>query len=400
MTMKNLQEIREMSRNELEALMAEINADRPTGALAIPYFVLAALQTTSEIGLPVSDVVFKVMLNYVLSGETFPTVRMHNLATWLEDDRIKGCCCFVCNNSTHVIFLSSNQYHALAEIMKIPLDASDRGDLIEMALLDLGTGIPTEEELADPLVKAYYITPNSGSTTVAEHTSRFSGATWFEEIQKKVIILAGLGGIGSYVCFLLARVQPRSLFLYDDDLVEAVNMSGQLYGMADIGEYKVDAISSMVERYANYNSVCAIREKFTSRCEATDIMICGFDNMVARHIFFDSWLEHVNNKPNEEKAHCLFIDGRLSAEYFQVYCITGDDVASQQKYASGCLFSDKDADETVCSYKQTTYMANMIGSVMVNLFTNFVANEVAGAPIRELPFFTEYDGNSMVFKIE
>ena len=45
-------------------------------------------------------------------------------------------------------------------------------------------------------------------------------------------------------------------------------------------------------------------------------------------------------------------------------------------------------------------MANMIASVMVNAFTNFVANEVAGAPIRELPFFTEYDGNSMVLKIE
>ena len=389
-----------MSRSELEALMAEINANRPTGALAIPYCVLAALQTTHEIGLPVSDVVFRVMLNYILRNEIFPNVKVYNIDAWLEDDRVKGSCYFVYQNHTHVIFLSSNQYYALTEIMRIPLDASNRDDLIETPLSVIGTGTPTEEELADPLVKAYYITPNSGSTTVAEHTSRFSGATWFEEIQKKVIILAGLGGIGSYVCFLLARVQPKSLFLYDDDLVEAVNMSGQLYGMADIDEYKVDAISSMVERYANYNSVCAIRERFTSRCEATDIMICGFDNMSARHTFFDSWLAHVNNKPNEERAHCLFIDGRLSAEYFQVYCITGDDVASQQKYASNCLFSDEDADETVCSYKQTTYMANMIGSVMVNLFTNFVANEVAGAPIRELPFFTEYDGNSMVFKIE
>ena len=45
-------------------------------------------------------------------------------------------------------------------------------------------------------------------------------------------------------------------------------------------------------------------------------------------------------------------------------------------------------------------MANMIGSLMVNVFTNFVANEVAGAPIRELPYLTSYDGNSMQLKIE
>jgi hypothetical protein len=90
----------------------------------------------------------------------------------------------------------------------------------------------------------------------------------------------------------------------------------------------------------------------------------------------------------------------LAAEYFQVFCITGDDCYSMDKYKKNYLFSDEQADATVCSYKQTTYMANMIGSIIVNLFTNFVANEVAGAPIRELPFLTTYNGNSMKLKIE
>ena len=58
---------------------------------------------------------------------------------------------------------------------------------------------------------------NSESLLQDDSTARFSSAVWYEEIQKKVIILAGLGGIGSYVAFLLARMKPRSLFLYDDD---------------------------------------------------------------------------------------------------------------------------------------------------------------------------------------
>ena len=77
-----------------------------------------------------------------------------------------------------------------------------------------------------------------------------------------------------------------------------------------------------------------------------------------------------------------------------------NDQGAINKYSENALFSDAEADETVCSYKQTTYMANMIGSLMVNVFTNFVANEVAGAPIRELPYLTSYDGNSMQLKIE
>lgn len=44
-------------------------------------------------------------------------------------------------------------------------------------------------------------------------------------------------------------------------------------------------------------------------------------------------------------------------------------------------------------------MANMIGSIMVNLFVNFVANEVA-ENLRDLPFFTSYVGDSMMFKTE
>lgn len=398
--MRTLQEIKEMPRRELEALVTDVNSNRPAEEPTLSYSVLAALQNTIDIWLPVSDVVFRILLNTILREDVRRHgIIIHNL-DWISDSEVKGACRFMHDNTTYIIFLSAYQYQALINIMSIPRGSSNYNEIVESCLSIIGTGTPTEEELTNPLVSAYYITPNSGSTTIAEHTSRFSSATWFEEIQKKVIILAGLGGIGSYVAFLLARMQPRSIFLYDDDVVEAANMSGQLYSTGDIDEYKVDAIASMIEMYANYNSVCAIREKFTANCEAADIMICGFDNMTARADFFYAWREHVRTKTEEEERHCLFIDGRLSAEYFQVYCIMGDDVNSINDYQEHCLFTDEEADETVCSYKQTTYMANMIGSIMVNLFTNFVANEVAGAPIRELPFFTEYDGNSMILKIE
>ena len=50
--------------------------------------------------------------------------------------------------------------------------------------------------------------------------------------------------------------------------------------------------------------------------------------------------------------------------------------------------------------KQTTYLACMIGSLMVNLFTNFVAGTLNPILPYDLPFFTEYDAQNMIFNTE
>lgn len=259
-----------------------------------------------------------------------------------------------------------------------------------------------EQAILDQAVEDVHqeIPTNSATLLVDEATSRFSSAIWYENIQKKTVILAGVGGIGSYVGFLLARMKPASMFIYDDDIVEAVNMSGQLYGQSDLGRAKVSALAEMIRNYAGYSSVFAINERFTNESEASDIMICGFDNMAARRLFFNKWVNHVQSKPEEERKNCLFIDGRLAAEEFQVLCIKGDDEYNINRYSNEYLFSDAEADETICSYKQTTFCANMIASYMVNLFVNFCANQCEPLIDRDLPFLTTYNAETMYLKTE
>lgn len=259
-----------------------------------------------------------------------------------------------------------------------------------------------EQAILDQAVEDAYqeIPANSATLLVDEATSRFSSAIWYENIQKKTVILAGVGGIGSYVGFLLARMKPASMFIYDNDIVEAVNMSGQLYGQSDLGRPKVFALAEMIRNYAGYSSVFAVSERFTDESEASDIMICGFDNMAARKLFFNKWVSHVQSKPEEERKNCLFIDGRLAAEEFQVLCIKGDDEYNINRYNNEFLFSDAEAEETVCSYKQTTFCANMIASCMVNLFVNFCANQCEPLIDRDLPFLTTYNAETIYLKTE
>lgn len=244
------------------------------------------------------------------------------------------------------------------------------------------------------------IPENSDTLLVDDTTSRFSSAIWYNNIQSKAVILAGVGGIGSYVGFLLARLKPLSLFIYDDDVVESANMSGQLYSINDVGNKKVYALANMAANYAAYHNVFTIDHRFTLNDTPSDIMICGFDNMAARSTFFNAWLCHVNSLPEEQKKDCLFIDGRLAAEEFQVFCIRGDDKFNRGRYSRDFLFSDAEADETICSYKQTSFCANMIASIIVNLFVNFCANQCNPLIERDLPFLTQYDSETMYFKTE
>lgn len=90
----------------------------------------------------------------------------------------------------------------------------------------------------------------------------------------------------------------------------------------------------------------------------------------------------------------------MAAEEYQVFAIQGTDERAMKEYEDKWLFSDEEAEETICSYKQTTFMANMIASTMVNIFVNFVANLCEPIFPREVPFFTSYDASTMFTKVE
>lgn len=228
-----------------------------------------------------------------------------------------------------------------------------------------------------------------------DETARFSGAEWFNKIKEKVIIIGGAGGISSNTVFQLSRVHPRSIYIFDNDKVEEVNLAGQMFSINDIDAYKVEAIADTVRHYSKYEDIFALPELYTKDSFTSDIMICGFDNMNARKVFFNNWKKHVAMQT--DKSKCLYIDARLSFDTLQVFTITGTDTYNQDRYENEFLFSDDEADETVCSLKQTTFMACMIASFIVNNVVNFCANEITPM-IKMLPFFIEYDCNTMYLK--
>jgi len=200
---------------------------------------------------------------------------------------------------------------------------------------------------------------------------RFSGAKWLLNILPTVTV-GGVGGIGSWLAFYLGRIGVP-MFIYENDSIDETNMGGQLYDINSIGQRKDETVLKIVREFSGFSKI-QLSGLFTENNFATPISFSCFDNMEARKLLFDKW----KNLPNKE----LFIDGRMLAESFQVYCVTPDRIEAYEK----TLFDDKEVAELMCSYKATSHCGAMISSNMVALFTNYLTNKNLGIDIRELPF--------------
>lgn len=214
--------------------------------------------------------------------------------------------------------------------------------------------------------------------------SRFRDASWFDKVSamNMPIIVGGAGGIGSWLVTLLVRVLPVDLylFLYDNDTVEEVNMAGQLYSKKHIGLPKVKAIEDIVTNYSDFKGLQPMNELYTKKSLKSPIMFSAFDNMKARKIMFENWLEEA-----KEFNDGIFIDGRLLAEQLQVIFVT---LETAERYRKDYLFDDKEVEAENCSYKQTSHFAANIGAKMVQGFTNWFIRDEA-----DLPFFYEEIGS-------
>ena len=89
--------------------------------------------------------------------------------------------------------------------------------------LDNNNEVPTETPVEESIEDI------TEETQISAQYNRFKGADWFEIVQEQDVILAGLGGIGSWVSLFLSRLGPKTISLYDDDHFEEHNLSGQAF---------------------------------------------------------------------------------------------------------------------------------------------------------------------------
>lgn len=77
-------------------------------------------------------------------------------------------------------------------------------------------------------------------------------------------IVAGLGGIGSWVAIDLALMGMGTIILFDDDVIEASNLNRTLFKLSQIGKHKTEAVKELIMERRKDVIVIAVKEKLTA----------------------------------------------------------------------------------------------------------------------------------------
>lgn len=224
---------------------------------------------------------------------------------------------------------------------------------------------------------------------IEQRYERFRGLGWLPE-DTELVLIGGQGGIGSWLTLFLARAGFKAL-TYDFDKVEDTNLGGQFFKNSQIGDYKSYAVAENVSEFTGQtpiNFTIGIDENTSVESKYT---FAAFDSMKARRTLFENWHKTWGDDPN-----AIFIEGRLEAELFIIYCVTPK---TAEYYRENCLPSDESLPDLQCTEKQTSHVAAMIGGMMTSLFTNHYFNVLLNDNIREIPFQTELFTPIMDFNI-
>lgn len=209
---------------------------------------------------------------------------------------------------------------------------------------------------------------------------RFKDAPWFPQ-RDELVMIGGAGGIGSWLSFFLVRAGFKPT-VYDFDVIEEHNLGGQLFRKSDIGTMKVDALYKIIKEFCG-EEINTFSEMITESSPTHYFMFSAFDNMKARKDLFEVWKRSIPDCPITP----IFIDGRLTMEQLQIFCVTPDRI---EEYERDHLFDDSEVEDAPCTMKQTSHSAAMIASHMVGLFTNHITNIYEREIIRDIPFYYEY----------
>lgn len=178
------------------------------------------------------------------------------------------------------------------------------------------------------------------------------------------ITIVGAGAVGSWSAMALAKMGCDNLTVIDHDKVGEENIGAQLYGFADIGKNKVDALEEIIEKNTQseiftYNSK---GEDILPTIE-TNILILALDSLAARKTCLLA---------SQSKPPAYVIDIRMKAELISAYLVF-DQESGLNFHKS--IENDIKIDKGKCSEKAVVYNTFFCGGLVANLVKKIASGE-------------------------
>jgi len=168
------------------------------------------------------------------------------------------------------------------------------------------------------------------------------------QLDRYPVTLIGCGGIGATTALALAKLGVSDIELWDDDLVEDLNIPTQLHRISDIGNYKAQAVAMMLREFSDEIHGVARRRRVTetSSLDGSGITISAVDSISARQGIWCAL-----------KEFDWYMDARMAAESFQLYTIKADDTDWYNEILMD--LSDNDVPDEPCTARATIYCGFM-----------------------------------------
>lgn len=123
-----------------------------------------------------------------------------------------------------------------------------------------------------------------------------------EILSKKVVGIAGCGGLGSNAAVALARVGVGKLIIADFDIIVESNLNRQYFFYDQIGQKKCEALKTNIQRI---NLACIVESHDIKLNESSvltlfknvDVMIEAFDKAEMKEMILTTMLHHMPEIP-------------------------------------------------------------------------------------------------------
>ena len=187
-----------------------------------------------------------------------------------------------------------------------------------------------------------------------------------EQLQTTPIKIIGVGSVGSFTALTLAKMGAKLIEVYDDDLISEVNIANQFYRIKDVGEYKPDALQSLISDFEGI-SIMAHPKKVASGEGLEGIVIVALDSMTPRKRIWDA----IKGK-DEVK---LFIDPRMGAKVARIYAVNPKTGIEQYEKT---LYTDDASAPERCTARTILYNVLGIASFIARFVEEYLNHPIDG----------------------
>ena len=199
-----------------------------------------------------------------------------------------------------------------------------------------------------------------------ERYGRHWGLIDVERLHTTPIKIIGTGSVGSFTCLSLVKMGAHNIEVWDDDMIDEVNISNQFFRIKDIGEYKVDALQSLISDFENVSIINHV-DKHQGGDDLNGIVIVALDSMLPRKRIWNS----IKGKDNVE----LFIDPRMGGRVARIYAVNPKN--GIQDYEK-TLYTDDDSAPERCTERTIIYNVLGISSMICKLIEDHFSTPVNG----------------------